>query len=649
MISDIRKTLKSTPVKIMIWLSLASIVGGGGIAFLYHLLIGGRPDIIATVNGHDITYLEFSRKVNEIQNFVQQIKQTQGVDADEVLKMWGLDKRPHEFVLEGLVGEKVMKSVGRNLGAHVHPEYMQAKLTDPYFVYQHLKDIVPPEAMRGGTINVRALQTNLERQGISESEFEELLHDALLRTLLFNLIEVGLYLPDEVLKDAYISYEVKKKYAYLPLARSQYVKKAREVQLPEADIQGYYSIKANQENYRISEKRSAKIWTFTPDAFGLTISEEDSKMAYNRSKSSYIKKPEEAKVQHILFPFTEENKTDVRAKAQEVYNELKAQPEKFAQVASEKSASSDKGSTITIKRSDKNQTFTSIAFGLKKDDISPVRETSEGFEIIKLVEKVQPEYKPFDEVKGEVTAKLKSEKFDRVFSSNAQRVVSQARQEPALLTKFIEQHKGQLSSVKEVTLSDSLQSKRIFKLRKSDDHGFYQDGGKGYIVELAEIIPSKVPALADIKQKVTEDIYQKKAEELLAEDLEQALSDIRSGKKTLAQVAQSLNGTVDITDWIKYSDRESLKKFEDMKLSLPEIAQLTKQGDLISDLTETHGYIVQVKQLAEIKPEEYEKEKTRIRAELTKQQNQGLTAGFIQSLKDKATISFNEQLLKQIR
>lgn len=648
MITDIRKTLKTTQVKVLIWVSLASLVGGSAIALLVSRLISGRTDVVATVNGHDVTVVEFARRLTEIQNFISQIKQTQGVNADEVLKMWGLDKRPHEFALEGLIGEKVMKSAGRSLGAQIHPEYVQSKIKDPYFVYQHLRGIIPPEAMSGGTINPRALQANLDRLGISEADFDDLLHDALLRAFLFNLVEAGLYIPDDALKNGYISQEVKKKYAVLPLARSRYVQKAKETPLSDQDIENYYSIKAHQETYRIPEKRSAKVWSFSPETFGLAISDSDLTMAYNRNKRSYVKKPEQVKVQHILFTFTEDTKTDVRGKAQEVYNKVKEAPEKFAELAAQHSASSDKGSTITVKRTDKNRTFATIAFGLKKDGISPVQETSEGFEIIKLIEKVPAEYKALDEVKGELTSKLQKEKFDRLFASNAQRVVSQAKDAPALLTKFIEQHNGQLSTIKDVTPGDTNQLNRLFKLRKIGDIGFYQEGDKGYLIELTALEPSKVPPLSAIKAKVTEDIYASKAEEMISADLKQGLADIRAGKKTLAQVAQSLNGTVDITDWIVFNDRETLKKFQDMKLNLPELAQLIKQGAATSDLTDTHGYLIQVKQIDKVDPENYEKEKARIRTRLSREESQGLSAAFIQSLRDQANVSLNEQLLRQV-
>ncbi len=644
MIGDIRKQLQAPQTKILIWAMLASLVASMTVGGL--ILHFQSPDRIATVNGHNITYLEFVRKLNEVQNVIKQVRQTQGVNAEKVLKMWGLDKRPDEFVLETLIGEKVIKSATANLGAEVHPEYVQAKLNDQFFVYQNLRGLIPPQAMRGGTIDVVALERNLERQGISMSDFDEMLNDALLQAFLFNLVEAGLYIPDDALKDAYISQNIKKKYAYLPLSRSAYVTKAKQTKLNDAEVASYY--RGSQENYRIAEKRSAKVWTFNPDTFGVIISDADLKTVYNRNRRSYIKTPEQAKVQHILLKFTKDNKTEVRTKAQEIYTSVKDSPEKFSAVAAEKSESSDKGSTITVKRSDKNRTFTSVAFGLKKDGISPVRETSDGFEIIKLIEKVKPEYKSLEEVKPELSSKLKKEKFERIFDANAQRVVSQSRQAPAFLTKFIEQHKGQLSTVKEAAQSEEQQSQRIFKIRKIGDKAFYQDAGKGYIVELTTLVPSKIPALKDIKTKVTEDIYKQKALELLNKDLKQGLSDVRSGKKTLSQVAQALNGTVDITDWIKFSDRETLKKLEDMKLSLPEVAQLVKQGAIASDVTDTHGYLIQVKQIDKFSPEDYEKEKASIRRSLTRQESQGLTAAFIQSLKDQANISLNKEILRQI-
>ncbi len=461
MIGDIRKTLQTRKVKLLIYVMLGSLFIGF-VPMLLRLSGRYREDSIGTVNGQHIGALEFSRKVREVQNMVGQIKQQYGIQADMVLKMWGFDQRPEELVLEGLVGEKILKAVSESLGTHVHKDYLYTKLRDQQFVRQNLAGLIPPQALRGGTLDVSVLKANLRRQGISEDDFEEMLNDAMLRAFLFKLIEGGLYIPDDALQDAYIGRFLKKKFAYLSLPRSRYRAKARETKLTEDEIKAYYGNPTNQESFRIPEKRSAKIWTFTPEGFGTAIADKDLEIAYHRRKRNYIQKQAEVDVQHILFEFDDDNKIEVRAKAQEVYNDVLASPEKFAEIAAQHSQSKDKGSTITLKRADKDRRFTKTAFELQKNGVGPVIETNDGFEIIKLIEKKRPVYKPLDEVKADLTKKLKQEKFTNLFSSNAQRVVSQSRETPAFLTKFIERRKGKLSSVKDSTRSEKEQTSKIF-------------------------------------------------------------------------------------------------------------------------------------------------------------------------------------------
>jgi len=647
MIGDIRKTLQSRKVKLLIWVMVGSLF----VTFIPIILrMTGRfrGDSLGTVNGQHIGVMEFKRKVLEVQNMMREIRQDYGIQADMVLKMWGFDKRPEELVLDGLVGEKIMKATTDSLGARVHKDYLQSKLRDPYFVRQYLGSVIPPQALRGGTLDVSVLKSNLRRQGISEDEFEEMLNDALLRAFMFKLVEGGLYIPDDALQDAYIGRFLKKKYAYLTLPRSRYLSKAQEKKLTQAEIESYYNTPANQEEYRIPEKRSAKVWTFTPDGFGITLADKDIKMAYHRRKRSYIKKPAEVDVQHILFEFTDENKIEVRGDAQKVYTEVRENPEKFVDIAAKHSQSKDKGSTITLKRADKDRRFTNTAFDLQKNGISPVVETDEGFEIIKLLEKKQPVYKPLEEVKTELTKKLKEEKFSKQFNSNAQRVVSQSGEAPAFLTKFIERRKGKESSVKESTRSEKQQSSKIFNLRRIGDKTFYQEGDKGYIIALTALTPSVIPPLASVKSKIEEDLYTERALKMLNDDLKKGLAEVRSGTKTLAQVAQSLKGTVDITDWVSFTDQASLKKLQDMKITLADLMRLTKKGAITSDVTDKNGYLIQVKQIDAFKADEFEEKKPLIRYQLNRQELQTLSGAFVQALRDKADISLNPEFLRSV-
>lgn len=647
MIGDIRNLLKTRRVKILIWTMLASFFIG---IIPVALSLSGRfrADSIGTVNGQHIGVLEYRRKILEIQNIMRSIRQQYGVQADMVLKMYGLDNHPEELVLERLVGEKVMKALTDSLGARIHSDHVQSKLRDPYFVRQFLGDIIPPQAIRGGTIDVAALKYILQQRGISEDDFEELVNDALLRAFLFKLIEGGLYIPDNALKDAYIGQFLKKKYAYLSLPRSRYLSKARAKKLTNSEIEAYYKTPANKESYRIPEKRSAKVWAFTPDGFGVAVTDKELQTIYNRRKRSYVEKPAAVEVQHILLTFDDATKIKVRGEAQELLKEVQANPEKFAKVAARSSQSKDKGTKIAVKRTDKDGKFAKAAFALRKDGISPVIETAKGFEIIKLIEKKAPVYKPFASVKAELSKKLKDEKFSKVFATNAQRIISQARENPSILTKFIERRKGQASSVKDSTRSEKPQDSKIFNLRKVGDRAFYQDGSKAFIVELTAIAPSSVPPLASVQQKIEDALYTQRALELLQKDITIALADIRSGKKTLAQVAQALNGTVDITGWVTFTDQDSLKKLQQMKIKLPALAMLTTQGAITSDITDKNGYLIQVKQIDPFKEKEFQDKKSLIRFQLSRQELGGLSASFIQALREKADISLDAELTRRL-
>ena len=132
--------------------------------------------------------MEFRRKYAEVLQSIQQIRQMYGPQAEMVLKMYGLDSKPEEFVQESLITEKVMQSAADQLGAEVSKEYVQTKLRDPLFVREYLGNLIPPQAIVGGTLDVVALKYNLQRLGMTETEFEEALYETMKRVLLEHLV-----------------------------------------------------------------------------------------------------------------------------------------------------------------------------------------------------------------------------------------------------------------------------------------------------------------------------------------------------------------------------------------------------------------------------------------------------------------------------
>ena len=542
MLQTIRNQMKKGGSRAVLWLTLFSL--GAGFLFSFVRFSGKfKANTVATVNGLDIEAMEFRRKYAEVHQSIQQIRQMYGPQAEMVLKMYGLDSKPEEFVQESLITEKVMQSTADQLGAEVSKEYLQAKLRDPLFVREYLGNLIPPQAIMGGTLDVAALKYNLQRLGMTEAEFEEALYETMKRVLLEQLIEGSLYIPHGLVKQAYEQRFLKRKFAVLSVALDDYLKKVPAAQ-SDADIQAYYE--NNKAQYRIPEKRSGKQWLFDAANYGILLSDKDIEDAYHKRKRSYIEKPEELDVERIVLPFTEKNKIEVRGKAQELLKQVKEKPDTFAAVAEQYSPAKKKR---TIKQGEAGPVVDKIAFGLKKGEISPVIETTDGFEILKLIEKREPVFKPLEKVKETLVKALKQEKFMREFNQNAQRVISQAKDLPEVLTKFISDKGGKLSQLDAVVRDGTPRIAKLFGIQKPGDYSFAEAEGNGYILQLSAITPSVIPPLADIKEKVVQDLRKDKAQKALTADLDAIQAKLKGGT-TLEQAAKEIKGSVDKTDWV---------------------------------------------------------------------------------------------------
>ena len=643
MIGTIRKSMQKRGAKIILWLTLFSLAGGSFVTF-FKFSRKFRADSVGEVNDQDIGFMEFRRKFAETQQIVREIRKMYGPQADIVLQMWGYDKNPQDIVLEGLVAEKVLQSAADKLGVHISKDYIQSKLHDQYFVQEFLGNVVPLQAFVGGNLDVTALKYLLQRQGITESEFEEMVNEAMKRALLQRFIEVGAYIPQLALKETYERQYLKRKYDILALSYDEYLKKARTEKFSDVDIEAYFD--RHKEEYRTPEKRSAKQWAFDSDGYGVLIGDKDVEAAYNKRKKSFIEVPEEVEVQRIVLPFTEKNKIEMRTKAQELLKEAKAKPETFEAIAQRAAGAKEKVGRIMIKRGEKAPALEQAAFSLQPNEISAVIETPQGFEIVKLLRHVDPVYKPFDKVKNDLIKSLKQEKFSAEFATAAQRVISQAYDMPDILTKFIAEKKGHASVIENQVEAETKTSEKLFGLQKVGDRAFYMADGKGFIVELTQITPSALPPLASVKEKVVKDRYENNAREALKTDLASTAKKLSAGSETLDAAAKALKGSLDHTDWIDPKDRSTLKKLQEKHIPTEQLLQLTKPKAVATEMTPTHGYVIVLKEREPLNEQAFKEKKASILAQLRHQEANPRISSFAQELKSRAKISINQDFLR---
>ncbi len=173
------------------------------------------------------------------------------------------------------------------------------------------------------------------------------------------------------------------------------------------------------------------------------VTEQEIKDFYEKNKDKKFKHGEEVRASHILISASEsdiririqgENKDITKSeldkkvseemnkdkeKAQKIYNEVKANPDKFAKYAkqySEDPSSAAKGGDLGFFSKDEMvPAFSKAAFSTKPGNLSKLVKTKFGYHIIKVVDRKEGGITPLDEMKPQIKRYLKGKKKMNVF------------------------------------------------------------------------------------------------------------------------------------------------------------------------------------------------------------------------------------------
>jgi peptidyl-prolyl cis-trans isomerase C len=133
-----------------------------------------------------------------------------------------------------------------------------------------------------------------------------------------------------------------------------------------------------------------------------TITDEQVRAYYDQNPSLYS--TTQIRASHILVKDEET--------AKQILTELRAQPDRFAAVAKEKSTdatSAQRGGELGMFGQGRMvPDFERVAFALKPGEISDVVKTQYGYHIITVSERKEGEPKPFDQVKEQIRAMLRN-------------------------------------------------------------------------------------------------------------------------------------------------------------------------------------------------------------------------------------------------
>jgi len=609
----------------------------------------GGPDALwATINGRAISRNDFSRKVFSFEEQLQMMRAQYGQYADQLMQVMGMSSNPALLAHDALVREALMNDVADKLNIHVHPDYIKDSLGNIMGSYQELGDLIPMDAIdfKNGTINEKALIRNLRSFGMSVSDFDTKVEQALKRKMAVNLLSNALYIPKFELENEYISHYVPKTFSVMMIPKSEIYAEVKKDVISDNDLQAFFDRKNKErEAYMIPEKRNVRLWTITPHSYGIVIADEKINQYYEENKEKrFVAESPKVQVRSILLKAAKaSDASDALEKAKKLRQELVAAPETFAARAKELSADTETAShgglmkEFTKGDSKIDRSLERGAFLLKnKGDISEPITVKDGVVILQLVEKTPKTYKSLASVHKEITDILINQEFAKRFTNDMKAIYKDKNNEKM---KEIITQKGFTPVVKDLIINDgSVLARTAFAL-PVDDYAFYVDNKEGHVVQVTKIQERMMPTLDVVRNEVKNDLIEERVSSLLRSRVMQAKKEAMT--KPLADIAQSYKATVRKVGPVDASNTDQIASLRKEGMPIDSMLQIENIGTVDNTINDTHGYVMRLDELAPFKQEAFEGKRQSLLDQISRSRVNIEAQGFVASLYRNATISLN--------
>lgn len=356
----------------------------------------GSASDVASVDGEEISRQEYEQA---LRNQQENLRNMLGENFDASL----LDSPQMRMaVLENLIQQKLLRHEAGRVGLAVLDSRLTAEIQnialfheDDKFSYERYREL-------------------LQRQGMSPAMFEARLAGDLMRQQLLEGITgsviVSKTVADRIASLSETKYEINR----VTINPEQYINQAEP---DEAAIQSYYD--SHRQDFTLPERVRIEYVVLSLEELAKQeqISDEEIKKYFDEHQDEFGR-VEERRASHILLTVpvdaTEEQKAAIKAKAEQILEQVKQDPDKFPELAKE--LSEDPGSAKAggdlgfFARGLMVKAFEDTAFEMQLDEIRGPVETPFGFHIIRLAAVKDADVAKFDEVKEGIRQTLQRQK-----------------------------------------------------------------------------------------------------------------------------------------------------------------------------------------------------------------------------------------------
>jgi peptidyl-prolyl cis-trans isomerase D len=595
---------------------------------------GTVNEVVATVGDQQITAGAFR---TAYQNQLEAYRRAYGGNINEqLMKQLGIDQQ----ILQQMIDERAAVAEARRLGLKVSDQEVAARI------------FAMPAFQQNGQFageEVYEQVLRMQRPPLTKSEFEENLRRALLVDKLRGTVTDWIAVSDEEIDREYVRRNDKVKVELVTFSADTM---RDQVTVSDADVASYFE--SHKENYRTGEKRKIRFLLVDADALKSKIVVPPGDVErYYRDNIQQFSTPEQVRASHILLKTEGKDDEAVKAKAEEILKEVKAGKD-FAALAkkySEDEASASQGGDLDyFGRGRMVKEFEDKAFELEPGQVSDLVKTPFGYHIIKVIDKKPATTRPFAEVQQQIADQLAYERAQERASTIASEI-EKAVSSPDDLAKAAQQHGLKVEESGFFTKDEPIMglgpvpevTERAFTVQDGTVTGPIRSARGPVFFTVVGRQDSKLPALAEVKDRVKDDLVRERAREL---SKTRAASLAAEFKKNFAGAAKSAKLDVKSTEYVA---RGTAWPGIGASPALDQAVFALPQGGVSDPVVTDNGTVIaRVVEKEEATPDEVAAGRDALRAELLNERRGRFFSAYMMKARDRMKTSINQDSLKRV-
>ena len=610
------------------------------VAFYIPDLVGtpgaGSGDVVATVEGRDVTVARFRRAYNQQ---MQAYRQMYGGQFDErMLRQFGIEQR----IVQQMVEEEAGLAEARRLGITASDEEVRARI-----------QALPAFQENGQFIGEQRYRQLLQMQNppMRPDEFE----DQVRRGVTLEKLQ-GALTDWIAVSDAEAEAEFKRRNEKVKLAVVNFpADRFREgIDVTDQELAAHFEQRKNE--YRLPDKR--KIRFALLDVQGIRqrmqVSPEDVKQRYEDEIQQYST-PEQVRASHILLTTEGKDEAAVRKRAEELLAKARAGAD-FAKLAAEhteEEAGKTRGGDLDFFGPGQMvPEFEKAAFALQPGQISDVVKTQFGYHVIKVTDRRPATTRPLEEVRTQIEEQIKSDRAQ----AEAQRIVDDLTPrlkkpadfdtvaKPRGLTVAEPDFFARDEPISGLGLAPGV-ADQAFDMKEGDVSGAIRTPQGFVFITVTGRQESRIPTFEEAKARVREDVLKQKAIDAAREKASAAAAQLKAGGNFDA-AAKAAGLEVKTTELIP---RGSPIADAGVSPALDAAAFALPAGG-VSDavVTDTGAVIVKVLERTDVSPQELASGKQAIRDEMINERRNRFYSAYMTKARERMKININRETLAQI-